>query len=305
MNLINSYLSETSKHLPDESREDILDELRVSLEEQVFERAESNNREVRVEDEKAVLLEFGHPVRLAASYKRTQYLIGPELYPAYIQSLKIGLSISLAIQFVVALVSFMSTGWDMSFAFVVNRVISAIFWLVLVVTLVFVGLEYSGEKLHWYSEWHPDSLPREPTSSVDSGDMITNIISEGALLLWWNNILMFVSEQDLEQVSLSPVWDPLFWPINIILGISLLMHAYLMLSGGWTRVLLNLEILVGISSVALCAYLMLNRPLTSIQNTVNSNDWFWVENLTMSVLVFIVLVWLWDLFKYFKILSRM
>lgn len=305
MNLINNYLRETSKHLPEEGREDILNELRSSLEEQVFDQAEANKREVSVEDEKAVLLKFGHPVRLAASYKRAQYLIGPALYPAYIQSLKIGMTISLSIQFVVGFIYSISSDWNTSFGFVVERIFDTAFWLVTVVTLVFMALEYSSEKLNWYSNWHPDSLSDKPTSSVDSSDMISNIITEGIFLLWWNGILVFVSDADLGQMILSPIWEPLFWPINLLVGVSFLLHVYLVLDGSWTRPLLCAELFSGISGVVFVCYLLLNRPLSVIHNVVDGNDSIWVEQLATGVLVVIVLVWLWDISKYLRMLRSM
>jgi len=305
MKLINNYLNETGRHLADECREDIISELRVSLEEQVNDLADAENRQSSVEDEKVVLLQMGHPVKLAASYKPAQYLIGPALFPAYVYSMKIGIVASLSVQLAIGLLLSAGLNWDLSIGSVFGRLFDTAVMVVTLFTLIFAALEYSSEKLNWYDDWNPDLLPSESTHSADKGDMVTNMVVEGFMLLWLNDVVRFVSDNDGFPVALSNNWAEIFWPLNIILGISFLIHAYLLLREQWTRSLLRIELGLGVSSLAVCCYLFLKRPLVVIAETESVSDWLWVENLGIGIIAFIALVWLWDIFKYGKILRGM
>ena len=60
MRLVENYLTQASQLLPKDLREDVVAELRTSLEEQVLDHATANNRAPGIDDEKAVLSEFGH-----------------------------------------------------------------------------------------------------------------------------------------------------------------------------------------------------------------------------------------------------
>ena len=86
--LVDSYLTEIGRHLPSRMRDDIVSELRSDLTEEFLERAELEDRNPNDVDEREVLLAMGHPVVVASGYKTRRYLIGPELYPAYLQTLR-------------------------------------------------------------------------------------------------------------------------------------------------------------------------------------------------------------------------
>ena len=305
MNLIENYLSETNKHLPENTRQDILSELRSSLEEQVNERASGENRAANLEDEKHVLKTLGHPVKFAASYKPDQYLIGPTLYPAFIYSIKIGFVVSVSIQLVLSLVLLTASNDSFSFGSVISHLIDSAIMVITIITLVFIVLEYSSEKLNWYDNWHPDSLAHGPTHSVNISDMIINLVVEGFLLLWWNNLLVFTSDSEPSQILLTDIWLPLLWPVNLIFGVLFLMHGYLVLRDRWTPWLLKAEIMLGISGLAICTYLLSNRPLIEIPMVENIARWSWVENLTVGIIVVVILVWVGDTIKYVRILRRM
>lgn len=82
MKLIDAYIYEVTRRLPEKSREDIAMELRSTIEDML--------PELYTEEEvKAVLAELGDPAKLAASYRDTpMYLIGPKVYDVYLQTLK-------------------------------------------------------------------------------------------------------------------------------------------------------------------------------------------------------------------------
>jgi hypothetical protein len=65
---------------------------------------------------------------------------------------------------------------------------------------------------------------------------VTNVITEGVFLLWWNHA--FEAQNWLPEfgdgfpLALSPAWDIFFWPLNVIVGIAFFLHAYALIRGG-------------------------------------------------------------------------
>ena len=143
MRLVENYLTQASQLLPKNLREDIVAELRASLEEQVLDHAAADNRLPNVADEKAVLTDFGHPMKIAGSYLPQQYLIGPLLFPAYLYALKIILIVVLAINLVMVLaVSGVVSDWNISFFGLFWHLLDTAITVVVIVTLVFVAIEF-------------------------------------------------------------------------------------------------------------------------------------------------------------------
>ena len=82
MNLIEAYVYEVTRRLPEKMRGDIALELTSTIEDMLPE----NFTEQEVME---VLSKLGDPAQLAASYRDTpMYLIGPKVYDAYIWTMK-------------------------------------------------------------------------------------------------------------------------------------------------------------------------------------------------------------------------
>src|ERR1700722_4196031 len=83
MDLIDRYLDTVRLFLPLSQRDDITAELRDVLLTRCEEREAELGRPLKRAEQEAVLKAFGHPLVVAARYGSQQYLIGPDLYPAY------------------------------------------------------------------------------------------------------------------------------------------------------------------------------------------------------------------------------
>ncbi|WP_234414153.1 HAAS signaling domain-containing protein [Paenibacillus sp. CAA11] len=82
MNLIELYIQEVTRRLPEKMRADIALELRSTIEDMLPE-------EYTEEEVKGVLAQLGNPAVLAGNYKdRPMHLIGPRYYDGYIHLLK-------------------------------------------------------------------------------------------------------------------------------------------------------------------------------------------------------------------------
>ncbi|UPO89931.1 hypothetical protein [Niallia sp. Man26] len=94
MNLIEVYIQEVTRRLPEKNREDIALELRSTIEDMLSD-------DYCEEDVKKVLEKLGSPVTLASRYRdRPMYLIGPRYFDVYVTLLKMILPIAIVISLI-------------------------------------------------------------------------------------------------------------------------------------------------------------------------------------------------------------
>jgi hypothetical protein len=95
MEMVDAYVSEIGRRLPARQRADIEQEIRSMIGDTLEDESRTQDRPVDEEMAVTVLKRLGPPEKMAASYQPPQYLIGPELYPFYIQVVKIVMSVLL------------------------------------------------------------------------------------------------------------------------------------------------------------------------------------------------------------------
>lgn len=308
MRLVENYLTQASQLLPKNLREDIVAELRASLEEQVLDHAAADNRLPNVADEKAVLTDFGHPMKIAGSYLPQQYLIGPLLFPAYLYALKIILIVVLAINLVMVLaVSGVVSDWNISFFGLFWHLLDTAITVVVIVTLVFVAIEYSGEKLNWYENWQPDAVDHGPSTPVNRQDLLINIITEGVGLLWWNDVLTFSNWLEFADtsVAMSQAWAAIYWPLNAVLGSFFLLHVYLAMRGNWRGKTLALECFLDIAFLGLAVTLLTGGSLVELGSTASADLQASIHRAATIVVGVFIAVTCWDLYKYSRLAWRL
>ena len=95
MNLIEVYIQEVTRRLPEKNRDDIALELKSTIEDMLPEGYTEKNVET-------VLEKMGSPAMLAEGYRdHSMYLIGPRYFDAYISLLKMSLPIAAVISLIV------------------------------------------------------------------------------------------------------------------------------------------------------------------------------------------------------------
>lgn len=299
MQLIESYLSEVERFLPAGQRADILGELRSSLEEQVLELAGDN--EPGLDEQKTVINRLGHPMSIASGYQTQRYLIGPELFPTFLRTLKTVLVVVAAIQLAIMMIAYASSGWTTSVIGMFTGVFDTLLWASLVVSIVFAIIEYSGHRLDWYDKWNADSLSPSSSSSVDRSGLISDLISEGIFLLWWNDVLVLQNwvpgARELFTVTLADVWGPLYLPLNLLFGAWFLLHAYVLIRDLWQPIALYAEIIFSTVCIGIGVWLLAHRPLLSVSGDIGVNGELIVDRVVMTVVVGVILVTLWDFGK--------
>lgn len=166
MKLINLYLDEIRRHLPPKNKEDILKEIRSTLMDMVEDRNPNPKQGPDEETIKAVLKEFGSPREVAAQYGAKNFLIGPRLFPAYLQVLRIVLIVIAALNVLGIFVTIISqptieSGLVDTIAEVVSGLFSSLFTGFGIVTLSFAGIERTTPE-EWRVEvdqkWEPEQL---------------------------------------------------------------------------------------------------------------------------------------------------
>lgn len=211
MDLIERYIHDVSRRLPKRMRDDVSAELRSSLGEAFDATVAEFNRDagrMAGEDDRETLAadlvkKFGPPAALAASYRPgPQWLIGPDLYPAFLRTLKVVSAIIVGI-FVLAIVIdalkddlvLIEAMLRLSTSHLLGDLVAAmgwvvlVFWIIQLVTWKRQGGEASGGidvfATAYYcgpdaDSWDPRELPQ-----VDDPDRIgrTGLMIEIAIMI--------------------------------------------------------------------------------------------------------------------------
>jgi|GEM_PF-1773354 len=262
--LVDNYLLEVGAHLPNAQRADILRELRESLIEEVETEYEGQTsaQSTIEQSQELVLKRLGHPLKVASEYAETQFVIGPRLYPAFIYTVKVVSGLLLAVVFAASLLTGAISDWTTGLLDVLITGVEVVFWGVAVVFGIFWSIEYTGERLRWYEEWQPSRLGHGAVGVVNRGEVITDMVSTGAFLLWWNDIVVLrdlipVSEGQF-TLALGSVWAPYFWPLNILFVLSFVVYVMVLTRGVWMRwqAVADLVLVIGILAIGLVLALL-------------------------------------------------
>lgn len=255
MNLIDIYIQEVAKRLPEKNREDITLELRSTIEDMLPD-------DYNEEDVKSVLEKLGSPVSLANGYlDRPMQLIGPRYFDVYTTLLKMIIPIAAVIALIAMVAeNFIGYSGDQAVLDVILKLIGkgigeivevglhVFFWL----TLVFAILERTDKDKGTQplttslKKWTPDDLknisyvPKKKSISkfeVFGGLMWTAI---WATFYFYANHLVGVyegTENGLKFVVPTFNQDVLlqYWPIVVVMIVfEVAISLYKLVQGQWT-----------------------------------------------------------------------
>lgn len=312
MNLIDRYIAEVGRHLPEKNRTDIEAEIRSMVEDMLEERG-GHDEKVIVE----TLEELGDPKSLAAKYAPPKrYLIGPGWYEVYLQTLQrvlyIVLPIFAAVTFILTLakepLDFVDAlGNAFGGAFGVG--LQIFFWI----TVVFILLERSDEVPGEAIERHPQKwtvaqLPEfAGKRQISVGEAMTDIVMDLFVLLW---VVMPVVQSwlqgDLDNV---PFINPELWnvwlPVFLVLMVLNLIHDVFKLKiGKWTPALTATNVILCLGSIIYIVALVTTQQVINpeflrtldpeqIARLRDVSTWsVWSVNITAAIIVGILI---WDM----------
>lgn len=255
-NLIEIYIQEVTRRLPEKNREDIALELKSTIEDMLPD-------EFSEADVKEALKKLGSPVALASGYlDRPMHLIGPRYYDVYVTLLKMILPIAA----VIALISMTATYFfdyngEYALLEVILHVVGKGIWLAIEVgiqvffwlTIVFAILERTdkGKDMEPLTEsltkWTPDDLKN--ISYIPKKKAIKKVEVFGylmwtaiwATLYFYANHLIGIYENNgagLEFVFPTFNQEVLlsYWPmVVVIIGLEVALALYKLIKGQWTN----------------------------------------------------------------------
>jgi hypothetical protein len=266
----------------------------------------------------AVLEQVGDPELLAQNYAPAKrYLIGPQWYEIYVQTLRRVLYTALPVFATVTLIveltkdpmDFINAVGE-AFGAAVALGIQIVFW----VTLVFVLLERSGTQLDApgkpkASAWTVAQLPEMPKKrQIGIGEVLTDIVLIIGVMAWvaLPPILARIQGNETYVSFLNPELWQLWLPLFFVIAALTLVHASFKLKiGVWTpaltvtNVILDLVTIIYIVALVMTqdlvnpAFLaMLNQGLPPDELN-NVETWAtWTVNLTA---VIIIGIYVWDM----------
>lgn len=309
--LTDRYVSATVRGLDDTQRVDVERELRATIEDMVDARLDSGASSPE-EAERAVLVELGDPMRLAAGYSGSPlHLIGPAVFPQYRRLVTLLLWIVVPIVVAVTLVvrlfvdDIASDGVGAAFgsAAVVGlqTAVHIGFWT----TLVFALIERSDPRS--VGEWNPDQLPEDDASrSVGIGETVATIVMLviTALALVWQQ----TSSPLRAAGEVVPVIEPGLWslwiPVLLVIAAAHVAVAVAVFRARrWTLPLALTGVVLDVAAAAIVlALLAADRFFNpAFLDLVTDGGWTGAaRQLPLSVTIGIVAVVLWDQVETFR-----
>ncbi len=237
MDLLERYLTAVGVYLPAEERSDIIAELRGELTSQLEERQAELGHPLNTEETEALLKAYGHPVAVAAPYRRQQPLIGPLLLPWYWLVLRVTLGIAWITDLVIGCIGIASGENLMQ---VLGHLVQLLWRSTVLatgtITIVAVVLQRLGAEkwlTRWFghitASWRPRDLPQPPPPPRRLGANWTvawDLIGIGLLILWMTG----AADAFWAPVSNFVHWRPadivlaLRWPVLLLVIAQTALH---------------------------------------------------------------------------------
>lgn len=270
-NMIDRYVVEVSRHLPEKTARAIEMELRSSLRDAIEAHEAAAGRPADEAMVAEMLVGFGHPEAIAASYRQPRSLIGPAWYPSFRYVAVTILTVVTVFKFGGLLVRAIVSPEGVSRGDVVTALsdyVEAAFVGVAMAAFVIAGLErvFGGDGDEEFGRWDPLDLPPadlDDRDAVDDADLEKRIIGNVIMIV----LLLFfprwlgVPWGHQYQYTIVPLADlgihlPLvlltaFWSSALALRVVLLRRKH------WTRALRRLEIAIGLTAAAALVAMLL------------------------------------------------
>jgi hypothetical protein len=282
MKILNSYLEELRHHLPLKNRDDVIEEIRSVLMDMIEERNPHPGTEPDEDTIKAVLMEYGPPRKVAQQYGTHQRLIGPQIFPVYLQVLKIVLVVVAALNVLGVIIAIISgsagdSGFFVTILETIGGLVSSLFTAFGIVTLSFVLIERTTPqqwRIEMDEDWSPDDLAEvEDKKRIKIAELAVEI-TLGIIFIVLINVYLdrigiyylgdtgWVSAPILNENILSYIpWITAYTVLDI--GLNL----YLIRSGFWDMYATIGKILINVFKIAVMFAIIVGPAIITIDPT--------------------------------------
>ncbi len=282
MKLLDLYLEEVRKQLPPKSREDILREIRSTLMDMIEDRKTAPDQEASEETIAAALEEFGSPRKVAQQYGAHNYLIGPRLYPVYLQVLRIVLVVVAALNILGVILAVINPpapdpGIFQTVLEILGGLFSSLFTAFGIVTLSFAGIERTTPeewKLSVDEEWSPEDLQKhEQQQRVNVTEMAIEITLTLIFIAGLNFFLDRIGIYylaDSQWVS-APILNENFnryipW-ITAGAALDIALNLYLIRKGFWDKLSVIGKVLLNAFKIAITFAILVGPAIFTLEPT--------------------------------------
>lgn len=324
MELIELYIQEVTRRLPEKNRADIALELQSTIEDMLPE-------DHTEQDVKAVLLKLGDPITLASGYRdRPMHLIGPRYYDVYINLLKMILPIAAVIS-LIALVGdnpFRDTGNTVMEAIlkiigkgisgIISTGIQVFFWLTLSFAIL-ERLDTSKDQSPLTKDlkpWTPENLKDIPNISKKKAVPMIEVFASllglsvfAALYFNAANLLGVYEKRIGSLIFVTPSFNQdvlnSYWLlVSCVIIMGMLLAIYKLFLGRWTlklaffhaiyQLLYTLAFIIIISNPDL-----LNPEFLAYQRTLFSID-EWKSSIYWGLILISIIFAAYDTYQGFR-----
>lgn len=278
MELIDRYVAEVGRHLPEKIRPDIEAEIRSLLEDNLEDRS---RQEGRRPDEKMVvdvLKSYGKPEAVAATYLPPRYLVGPQMYPTFMMVVRL----MLLVVMILSLVQFgfaatLGKGGlphiGLSLLQAINTFISSSLTALGVIVIVFSMLQWKyPHRQKEEEDWDPRKLERvTPVAErIKPGSLIVETVFSVVVLLaliFYNDriglYMMINGQWEFAPVFTQAFYNLLPW-IAGLWSLGIFLNLFVLRQGRWQPVTRWFSVGLTFLEIALLLIMLAGAPIVEV-----------------------------------------
>jgi hypothetical protein len=276
------------RRLPKKQRDDVEAELRSLLMDALQDRIDARAEEASVEDQAAVLRDFGPPSEVAARYAPPRrYLIGPGLYNIYlivVGATAIALTVAHLVLLALAAWGEPSASIGSALLGLLSSYVNALLTAFGSVTLTFAALERIVPASAWGEvhdeegdkEWDPRSLPpiEDPDRIERGGLIVASVFLVIALLVFnlfpeWIGFSFVQTGDGMVRWETNPLLAPAFFSaylpwVNVLWFAQLALNVILLRQGRWQLVTRIVDLVLSLGGIILVGQMLTGPSLISL-----------------------------------------
>lgn len=249
MSLVDNYVHAVGEELPRNNRADIEAEIRSLIEDTLADRSKAARRPVDDAMTVEVLKEFGSPEKMAAPYRRHDYLIGPRFFRTFILVARIVLPIMAVFSLAALMLGTIQSGFTWAgFGLDLLKALGNFFnmsfmgltWAVIVLAI----LERTIPETSKEEQFDPRNLRKveEPEKEFKAWELIVDLVFTIAVIVLFNVYpdkvgLYYITSLGDTHVHFLPVLTAEFFRympfFNMLWGLKVALDVYLLSQRSW------------------------------------------------------------------------
>ncbi len=283
MNLIDNYMNAVGSELPRKNRADIEAEIRSLIEDTLADRSKTLKRPVDEEMTVEVLKEFGLPEKMAASYRRNDYLVGPRFFRLFLLIARIVLPVMAAFSLALLLLGtiqngFTWAGFGLDFLKAMGNFFNMSFmglgWAIIILAILERTLPEESENKD--EVFDPRKLEKvETEQTYRPWELIVDLVFTVAALVLFNAYpdkvgLYYINNLADPNFHFLPVLTPEFFRympfFNILWGLKVALDAAMLSQRTWGNMLRWAQIGLSVLTIGVLISLATGAPILQISN---------------------------------------